>query len=335
MSTSTIVAWRCPACRSALRGDGSFVRCDGCERRYVTVEGIPDLRTSGEAWVDQERDQEEARRLAHDTRNLLLPDVVRRVFESQPGRTPADIDMRTRQVLAAPERLQRDLAGWLAGATSAGCFLDLGCGPGMLLAAAARLGRSGIGVDVSLTWLVVARRLIAHHGGNPLLAAGFAESLPLAHAAVAAVVSLDVIEHVGDPAVYLREIDRVTAPSGQLALSTPNRYSLAPEPHVDVWGVGWLPRRLQRPYVEWRSGKSYAYTRLLSSWEAARLVRRNTRFRARLLAPAIPAEEIAQASPAKRRVARLYNRLAAAPLARLPLLAVGAFYQVLGEKPPA
>jgi SAM-dependent methyltransferase len=224
---------------------------------------------------------------------------VRRVFASQPGRTPADIDMRTRQVLEAPARLRRDLSGWLAGATSEGRFLDLGCGPGMLLAAAAGLGRQGIGIDVSLVWLVVARRLIAEHGGVPILAAGFAESLPLADGAVTAVVSLDVIEHVGDPAAYLREIDRVTAADGQVALSTPNRYSLAPEPHVGVWGVGWLPRRLQRRYAEWRSGKSYAYTRLLSSWETVRLVRRYTRFRPRLIAPAIPEEEMAHGSRAR------------------------------------
>ena len=86
--------------------------------------------------------------------------------------------------------------------------------------------------------------------------------------------AFDVIEHVGDPAAYLREIDRVTRTGGRLAIATPNRFSLAPEPHIGVWGVGWLPRTLQRRYAEWRSGKPYAFTRLMSTWEAARLLRR-------------------------------------------------------------
>ena len=73
-------------------------------------------------------------------------------------------------------------------------------------------------------------------GGDPLLAAAHAEALPLADGAVSGVISLDVIEHVAEPRRYLREIERVLAPGGNTALSTPNRFSLAAEPHVFVWG---------------------------------------------------------------------------------------------------
>jgi SAM-dependent methyltransferase len=334
MSMHAASPWRCPTCRGALHAEGATaLRCPACDRRHAVVEGIPDFRVTGDAWVDWQHDQEDARRLAHDMRDRPLEALVRRVFEEQPGRTPEDIALRTQQVLAAPERLLRaDLAGWLRPATRSGTFLDLGCGPGMLLAAAARAGGTGIGLDVSMVWLVVAQRLIAHHGGVPVLAAGFGEALPLASDAVDAVVSLDVIEHVGDQAAYLREIDRVTRPGGRIALSTPNRFSLAPEPHVGVWGVGWLPRPLQRRYAEWRSGKSYAFTRLVSTWEARRLLRRHTRFHTRLLAPSIPAEELDRGSPLRRRATRAYNALASLGAARPLLLSVGAYYQVVGEK---
>ncbi len=67
---------------------------------------------------------------------------------------------------------------WLEPCVSRGIFLDLGCGPGMLLAAAAEEGYQGIGVDVSLVWLVVAHRLIEARGGRPVLAAALAEALP-------------------------------------------------------------------------------------------------------------------------------------------------------------
>ena len=42
-----------------------------------------------------------------------------------------------------------------------------------------------------------------------------------------------------------------------------------------VWGVGWLPRPWQAPYVRWRSGQDYSGTRLLSTREMARELNRH------------------------------------------------------------
>lgn len=122
--------------------------------------------------------------------------------------------------------MKDDVAGWLQPAINGdGTFLDLGCGAGMLLAASMGQGRSGIGIDVSMTWLVVAKRLVAEFGGEPILAAALGESLPLKHNSIDAVISLDVIEHVRDPGSYHRQIERVVRPGGRIALSTPNRFS--------------------------------------------------------------------------------------------------------------
>jgi SAM-dependent methyltransferase len=256
--------------------------------------------------------------------------MVRAVFESQPGRSREQIDERTRQVLIAPSRLRMQLDGWLLAAASRPGFLDLGCGPGMLLAAAASRGVSGLGIDVSLVWLVVARRMIEQHGGVATLCAGFAESLPLRDASTPAIVSLDVIEHVGDQRRYLAEIDRIAADGAALALATPNRFSLAAEPHVRVWGVGWLPVRFQAPYVRSRSGRSYDFVRLLSVPGLAHLLRRYTRFGGRFVVPQVPDDEIAGMHATRARAARVYNRLATSPLLRWPLLGVGPFFRYTG-----
>ena len=89
-----------------------------------------------------------------------------------------------------------------------------------------------LGIDVSMTWLVVAKRLISESCRQPVLAASLADALPLADDSVSCVVSLYVIEHVVDPRTYLSEISRVTKSGGYVALATPNRYSLTAEPHV-------------------------------------------------------------------------------------------------------
>jgi SAM-dependent methyltransferase len=177
---------------------------------------------------------------------------------------------------------------------------------------------------------VVARKMIQLHGGHPTLCAAFAESLPLRDAQVPGVVSLDVIEHVADQAKYLAEIDRIAADGAMIALATPNRFSLAAEPHVHVWGVGWMPTRFQARFVRARSGRTYEYVRLLSVPGLSMLLSRHTRFHGRFVVPPVPDDEIEGMHARRARLARLYNRLADAPLLRWPLLGVGPFFRYTG-----
>lgn len=324
--------WRCPHCRGVLACRKETLECLTCDDHFGQVDGIPDLRIPGESWIDFEEDLAIAREVA--TLDIPLEDLVRSIYARRPGWEEGLIRLRTRQVLAAPERLHEDVAGWLAEATSEEAWLDLGCGPGMLLAAAADMKRPGfgIGVDVSMTWLVVAKRLIAAHGGRPILAAALGEGLPLADGTLSGVVSLDVIEHVDRPDVYLREIDRVTRPGGRLALSTPNRFSLAPEPHVMVWGVGLLPRRYQARYVAWRSGKAYDSTCLMGSFGLRRILKRCTRFAFMIIIPPVPEEEVRRFSSTKAILARLYNRMSGAVALRAIFLLIGPFFRITGVK---
>ena len=325
--------WRCPTCRGALQeAPDETVRCLECAASYETVAGIPDLRVDAPSWIDCAEDREIARSIVAQFPDADVESLVRHVFAKVRGQNEAGVALRTRGVLAAPNRLRREIRGWLDEATAASPFLDLGCGPGMLLAAAAAEGRSGIGIDVSMVWLVVAQRLIREYGGTPVLAAGFAESLPLDDGAMQAIISLDVIEHVGDQETYLREIDRVGAPGAMIALSTPNRFSLAAEPHIHIWGVGWLPRVFQQRYAEWRTGRPYVFTRLLSVRETRRMLERNTRFEPSFSVPTIPQEEIASATPRRALLSRVYNRALDISWARSAALMVGAFYRVVGRK---
>jgi SAM-dependent methyltransferase len=331
MSMRIESVWVCPICHGALASErDTRLTCTGCAAEFGIFGGIPDLRGQRPAWIDVDEDREAAARLDRDFRAKPIEAMVRAVFESQPGRSRQQIDMRTRQVLVAPSRLTTQLDGWLRSATARPGFLEVGCGPGMLLAAAASRGVWALGIDVSLVWLVVAQRMIEQHGGVATLCAAFAESLPLRDASTPAIVSLDVIEHVGDQARYLAEIDRVAADGAVIALATPNRFSLAAEPHVHVWGVGWLPARLQARYVRARSGRSYEFVRLLSVPGLTILLRRHTRFAGRFVVPQIPADEIEEMHARRARLARLYNRLADTRLLRWPLLGVGPFFRYTG-----
>ena len=203
---------------------------------------------------------------------------------------------------------------------------------GGLLCAVAERSASPVGIDTSLAWLIVAGMALRERGFQARLAAAHAEALPLADGWAGAVVSLDVIEHVSSPEQMLGEVDRVIRPGGVFLLSTPNRYSLGAEPHVGVWGVGWLPRGWQAPYVKWRRGDAYAGTQLLSGAEIARLVRSNTSLELSLDTPSIPEADIAVFKPYRVLLARIYNRLAAMPVLRPLWLRFAPFYRATCTK---
>lgn len=328
---SSGVIWCCPRCKGDLLWCDLKISCRSCRTVYERIDGIPDLRVAGDSWIDFSEDSARARRLA--ALDLDLSGLVREVYRCQSGSDEARVQLRSTQVLAGPNRLLGEIRGWLSDVARPGeVFLDLGCGPGTLLAASAHSGRQGIGIDVSMTWLVVAKRMIKAYGGEPVLAAALGEALPLADGAVSAVISLDVIEHVGDPDQYLREIDRVTQTGGHLALSTPNRFSLTAEPHVFVWGVGWLPTSLQARFVRWRSGKSYTGTRLMSSFGLRHRLKRCTCFAFDVIIPPVSAQEIQRFSRLKRELAKIYNRVCTIPIARGLFLLVGPFFRVTGVK---
>ena len=192
--------------------------------------------------------------------------------------------------------------------------------------------REAIGVDVSMTWLVVARRLIRDAGFRPVLAAAVGEALPLADHSLGAVVSLDVIEHVLDVPTYVQEIDRIVRPGGRLAISTPNRFSLSAEPHVSVWGVGWVPARWQKKFVHLVSGKSYDDTRLFSYRTLRNVIRQNGAFSISIKPPKILSDDIRHFKPVKAAVARMYNKMVGLGALRPLFRAIGPFFQLTGLK---
>lgn len=324
--------WNCPDCHGALAASGEEVACEGCGRRYPVVAGLPDLRVDAPAWIDFGRDRDRA---------LLVDDLIGRegleagildVFRRSRRFEEPKAQFRLRQVLAGIGKCEAQLDGWLAPLLAEPVF-ELGVGPGQLVAAAARRGIAVHGIDVSLEWLVVAKHWARSLGVEPNLAGGMAERLPLADGRVGLLVSMDVIEHVGDQGRYAAEVGRVLRPGGRFALVTPNRFSLSPEPHVGVWGVGWLPRRLQAGWVRLASGRDYAYNRLLGTGELRRLFAREAGIAPRISFPPIAEEEIALFGRRKAQAARLYNAVAGSRLAAPLMPFAGAYYRAVGTKP--
>ncbi len=105
----------------------------------------------------------------------------------------------------------------LAGKTA----LDVGCGAGLLCEPLARMGAAVTGVDAAPENIEAARAHAAQSGLAIDYRAGEISGLGLGQFDV--VTSMEVIEHVTDPAAFVGELARHLKPDGLLLLSTPNR----------------------------------------------------------------------------------------------------------------
>ena len=183
-----------------------------------------------------------------------------------------------------------------------------------------------------MEWLVVAQRMVRSAGAEPQLACALAEALPLPEDSMSAVTVLDVIEHVADQPALVREVDRVLRPGGVVALATPNRFSLTAEPHVGVWGVGWVPTRLQERYVRLRTGKPYGLVRLLSRGELVRLFQRHSDIVVQVEPATVPDHELGNFSSRRAVLARLYNRLASRRFSAQLVFPISPFFHLIGRR---
>ncbi len=98
--------------------------------------------------------------------------------------------------------------------------LEAGCGTGLLLAEAARVARSAVGVDLSAGMLTRARER-----GLRVLQ-GSLTALPLPNESVDLVYSMKVLAHVPPIREALAELARVVRPGGHLLLEFYNPFSL-------------------------------------------------------------------------------------------------------------
>ena len=189
-----------------------------------------------------------------------------------------------------------------------------------------------VGLDVSLTWLVVTKKRLEENGLSGAIVCACIERLPFEADRFGCAVAFDVVEHITDPPRIIEEIRRVVRPGGKTFFTTPNRYSLSAEPHVGVWGVGFLPRRWMRPYVRWRNGMTYRGTYPQSLLDLRRLFKRNSHFELSIKTPAIWEQEVNSFSLPKRTLAQIYNRITQIGLVRQAILPIAPFFQIIARK---
>ncbi len=325
------IGFACPICRRPLEAESDAWRCAVCRRLFPLVFGIPDFRVTLPPHFNRARDIELARALAEAEHDLDFEGLLHLYYKLNPEATDALHETHMAHLAGEEDqaRAALELIEERHPLEGSDAVLEVGCGLGQYLAIAAERADRAVGVDLWLPFLILARKRL---GGRGIFAAAEAERLPFAGVTFAGVIAADVIEHLADQEQSVAEMARVLKPGGALFLSTPNRFSLTPEPHVGLWGVGFLPRSWANRYVRRRRGIFYDDVRLLSAAALRRLLRRRFPGRASVLLPGLGPRQLKLFSPRKRWLAFVYLALRRTPLVRTVFYLLGPFFHVVAEK---
>lgn len=339
-----MIDFLCPRCRGPLEWPGDAYRCMPCGARYPIVLGIPDFRVEPDPYLSIEDDWAKGRRLEDRAPDTDFAGLVRYYWSLTPGEPEEQASRFLEYALAGRARGQEFLdsldregaaprrTGEAAAGPGMARALEIGCRTGGVLQAIAERIPQAVGIDVSFRWLVVARKGLAERGLSAELVCCNAEHLPFPDRTFDLTIAENVLEHARSPAAILQEGRRTLRPGGRLLAITWNRLALAPEPHVRLWGVGWLPRSVARWYVRARRGSDYSHVRLLSVF-GLRAAARSAGFGSwRVDLPDFGESMVSRLSPAQALLIRWYEQLKRVPLFRPVFLMVAPVLHLDGRR---
>jgi ubiquinone/menaquinone biosynthesis C-methylase UbiE/uncharacterized protein YbaR (Trm112 family) len=266
----------CPLCKGGLEQIDFAYKCVACVKTFPLQDGIPDFRIFPDPYLGFEEDRRRT--------ELILSEFDRHDFESLlefywdlSEETPQRLRKKFIRGAIRSERKARHRHAGLIDCASGSSMrgnrvLEIGSGTGGFLAAAAAQGQEVVGVDIAMRWLHVCRRRLMDLGFQPpLLVCCCAEFLPFAAGSFDVTLMSSTLEFVRNQSQVLSECSRTLCADGTLFINSVNRYSMATNPYVDLWGVGYLPRRWQSRYACFRRDASFENIRLLSYSELNRL----------------------------------------------------------------
>jgi len=324
----------CPQCKGSLTLDREEYFCPACTRKYPVRLGIPDFRVFPDPYIDYFEDYKKGEFLANQSRSLDFRGLLQLYWELTPevSRERAQRFMRNACSLVDKgiHNLRQVEAEGVNGSKSTfNSILEIGCGTGGFLVAAKEKSESVIGADIAFRWLVVARKRLDEQGLHVPLVCCCAEFLPFKTRHFDLIVGDAILEHVRDQEATLRECRRVLSDRGTLFLTTPNRFSITAEPHVRVWGVGFLPRKWMNRYVSFVKNTSYRHIRLISYFELRRLLKKCSLNNSKILLASVPKGYLKNFSVLEKTQISVYELIRRIPLMRSLLYILGPYFHII------
>jgi 2-polyprenyl-6-hydroxyphenyl methylase/3-demethylubiquinone-9 3-methyltransferase len=129
-------------------------------------------------------------------------------------------------------------------------LLDIGCGGGLLCEPLTRLGAKVVGIDAAERNIEVARLHATQSGLDIDYRCTTAEALVEQGESFDVVLSMEVVEHVADPDLFLRSVGNLAKPGGLVVAATLNRTAKAFA--LAIVGAEYVLRWLPRGTHDWK-----------------------------------------------------------------------------------
>ncbi len=329
------IAFVCPLCKGPLSitktRDAYY--CRSCERGYSLQGGIPDFRVYPDPYLSFEEDHKRTEIMLealnrYEFKELLeyywtFSDITPVALRPKFIRNAILGEQRARHVVNLLEKQSSQQRG------AKQQVLEVGSGTGNFLALATQHYDQVIGTDIAMRWLHVSRRRFMDLDlPVPPLVCCCAEYLPFPDSSFDLVIASSTLEFVRGREETLAECARALKSSGSLHLNTVNRFSLAINPYVYLWGVGFLPERLQARYVKWRIGSNYEPIKLFSLPALMKAAKKHFRSVVFLL-PEVDSSSLKQFSRATRLQAQAYRVIKKLPVFKTLLKWVAPSWDVI------
>ena len=318
----------CPRCKGDFDLAGaSELSCTTCDVRYPVILGIPDLRVFPDPYIGIEEDRAKGVLLAGSGEGRRWEDLAARYYDITRDTVPAAQAERFAAGLRAA--LPRSLATLERWETMAGAplspstrLIDVGCGTAPLLVAAGARAGAKVGVDVAFRWLVVGKLRLADAGVHAHLVCACAEALPFRDGAFDVYATQGTLENVREQEKVVGESRRVLRDDGRLWISTANKHSLGPDPHLGVPAGGLLPDAVAARWARSR-GALPPQRHLLSRGGLLALLRSASFTNSAVGVPAVPAAQRAGWPPLARMAAWTYEMVRSSAVGERLLEIVG------------
>jgi SAM-dependent methyltransferase len=330
----------CPVCKGDFQspGDKDLLECESCGRSFPIIYGIPDLRVFEDPYLSIEQDRAKALELATHFDELDFQGLVKYYYHDKQDVPPPQIQQYVRGIMAGPARAQGALDSWEATSgdkrkKSDLTVLEVGCGTAPMLITAGRSYLKMIGVDIGLRWLIIGLKRLRESGMDIPLICACAEALPFHDDSFDGVIFDSVLENVRDQIQTMKECNRLTRIGGRIFISTPNRFSIGPDPHVGLLAGGFFPETWIAAYVR-RKGGIPPKRQLLSSRSLHNLIANSGFSTINISIPDIPVDQRRFYQGVMGKMIELYHIVKRLPGGREILTTLGPVLHAVAEKKP-
>lgn len=331
----------CPSCQGDLESvtyQKTTFRCVSCKKEFPVIQGIPDLRMFPDPYIDFDQDRLKGEKVASRFQELDFQGLIEYYYSMTSVVPPQHARQYSRGLMAGQARAETTLSNWqkLIGDQASSqlqkeLVLEIGCGTAPFLVAGSKAFSKLIGIDIAFRWLILGKKRLEEAGLDVPLICACAEALPFREHTFGAVVAESTIEHLRDQSCALNEARRVLIPNGWLFITTPNKFSVGPDPHAGLWMGGILPESWIGAYVKMKGGIP-PKRQLLSVGELKRLLHCSG-FKVPVLGlPDISDTQRLYFSKGLRVIIDLYRITTKLPLTRWILYKIGPLFHAVTRK---